>query len=132
MRTDDINWPAVRAFRRIMVPISDSHDEAARWDAGFDGGEFSGPAHDRMLEEEYQRVLEIVAGRFGIEPADLENMTLLADYHQWNCFLHSIAKFRVYDEIGEEVTRFSNENAACEFVHTMNSSGRDFHIEEKK
>jgi hypothetical protein len=28
------------------------HNEAAGYDAGFDGGEFSGPAHDRMAHDE--------------------------------------------------------------------------------
>lgn len=33
------------------------HEEAAVWDAGFDGGEFSGPAHYRMMAAAVARAL---------------------------------------------------------------------------
>jgi hypothetical protein len=69
---------AVRAFARIIEPINASHDECIEADAGFDAGEFSGPAHDRMLMEEYERVAAVVAPRFGLD-ADL----LLHAYGWW-------------------------------------------------
>lgn len=34
------------------------HEEIADIDAGFDGGEFSGPAHDRMAEREVEQMAQ--------------------------------------------------------------------------
>jgi hypothetical protein len=45
---------AASAVRRIER----SHAEAAEADAGFDGGEFSGPAHGRMVEDEITQALK--------------------------------------------------------------------------
>ena len=39
---------------KIMAP----HNEGAAMDAGFDGGEFSGPAHGRMEEREITELAE--------------------------------------------------------------------------
>lgn len=57
---------AARAFNRIMAPITAVMAEAAHADAWFDGGEWSSSAHDRLYEDEEQRVLQLVADRFGI------------------------------------------------------------------
>lgn len=43
------------------------HAEGAELDAGFDGGEFSGPAHDSMLED----ALRELAARYDVDFDDL-------------------------------------------------------------
>jgi uncharacterized membrane protein len=64
---------AARAYLRILRPISEAMDMAAIADAGFDGGEWSDAASDRMFEDEECRVLDLVANRFGITQSDLVN-----------------------------------------------------------
>lgn len=49
-----------------IIRLSDGHTAAAEFDAGFDGGEFSGPAHGRMEAEEQNEV----ARRYGFRNAD--------------------------------------------------------------
>lgn len=46
--TKDKLKAAADEVERIMA----AHEEAAGFDAGFDGGEFSGPAHSRMEQRE--------------------------------------------------------------------------------
>jgi hypothetical protein len=47
--------------------IRKDHDEAAAWDAGFDGGEFSGPAHADMEIEEVERAEEHFFNYAGVQ-----------------------------------------------------------------
>ena len=42
----------IEAAARAFEEIQNSHAIAADLDAGFDGGEFSGPAHDAMADQE--------------------------------------------------------------------------------
>ncbi len=44
-------------LRKEIERIREAYDFAAEADAGFDGGEWSGPAADRACEEEIQRFL---------------------------------------------------------------------------
>lgn len=70
----EINMPAIRAFRRVWYPLAEDHMLAAHYDKGFDGGEFSGPAHATAEDKDRQRVLAMVAGRFGLTPDQLYEM----------------------------------------------------------
>lgn len=90
MNVNEVNWPAVRAFRKLMQPVAASHDEAAFYDAKFDGGEFSGPAHDRMYQAAHNRVMAKVAERFGIEPAAFESMCFIDLHHEECCMMIAI------------------------------------------
>lgn len=47
-----------------VARINREHSEAAEFDAGFDGGEFSGPAHYRAAEQEIRDALQ----SFGFTP----------------------------------------------------------------
>lgn len=86
MRIEEVRWPAVRAFRRVWGPKSEALGEAEAADAGFDAGEFSGPAHANIQLDEYNAALERVARRFGIEATALDSMVFI-DYNytmdQW-------------------------------------------------
>lgn len=62
---------AVRAFNKIFNPIAANICMGAELDRGFDGGEFSGAAHDGYFEFEWNRVLGYVAERFQVEPNEL-------------------------------------------------------------
>lgn len=42
----------------LALEIQEAHSEGADMDAGFDGGEFSGPAHSRMEEQEIKTLAE--------------------------------------------------------------------------
>jgi hypothetical protein len=68
------NMLAVRALRKAWHPHSVSHRTGAEADAGFDAGEWSGPAHARMEEDHYDAVLASVAARFDLTPCQLRNM----------------------------------------------------------
>lgn len=51
------------------IEIMNSHALGAEMDAGFDGGEWSGPAHADMEEE----ALQALAARAGVKFVDLYN-----------------------------------------------------------
>lgn len=48
----------LRAVAIEALDIYEEHDESLQFDAGFDGGEFSGPAHAEMASK---RVAELAA-----------------------------------------------------------------------
>lgn len=75
-----VNIHAVRAFHRLMRPITESHQKAIELDAGFDGGEFSGPAHEHMLLDDEDRIASYVAKRFGIDEDDLNEALSYFDH----------------------------------------------------
>lgn len=54
----------------------DASHEAEDADAGFDGGEFSGPAHARMLA----RTLERIGAKYGFSLEQVEDIMAAADY----------------------------------------------------
>ena len=54
-------------FQNAVEDAQARSAEAADQDAGFDGGEFSGPAHRR----EYERECDRIAQRFGFATADV-------------------------------------------------------------
>lgn len=89
---------AVRAFRRVWEPIGESMAEAEAADAGFDGGEWSGPAHSCMQQEEYHKLLARVGARFGYSESFLGNLVLDAEYHEMNRLLdaHHVPHDRGY------------------------------------
>jgi hypothetical protein len=84
-----INWAAVRALRRVMQPINAAQTEAAALDAGFDAGEWSGPAHARLLDELEREATARVAARFGLTPQKLCNMETAAEWNELRRFQES-------------------------------------------
>lgn len=48
---------AIRTFHRWMARVGPSMDLAETLDAGFDGGEFSGPAHDASNDARIEAML---------------------------------------------------------------------------
>jgi hypothetical protein len=70
---------AVRAFNRVFTPIMRDMSMAEACDAHFDGGEWSGPAWAEMYDDERNRVLTLVAWRFGLTAPDLNNAIYEAD-----------------------------------------------------
>ncbi len=54
-------------FTNAVESIEQQHAEALYADAGFDGGEFSGPAHARMAQKDADRA----ARRLGFANAEL-------------------------------------------------------------
>jgi len=67
-----ISRRAVRAFARVWGPKSESFAIGAAADAGFDGGEWSGPANSCAEQAEYQATVAMVASRFGVTADQLE------------------------------------------------------------
>lgn len=84
-----VNIRAVRAFNRVWKPISKNLVYAECCDAGFDGGEFSGPAHRRLFEAQYECVLTKVAIRFGMVAQDLERDVEQAHHNEFFSFISS-------------------------------------------
>lgn len=81
MQRPSLNFPAVRAFVRAMLPSAAAHAEAAYADAQFDGGEWSAPLHDLLWEGERERIAGAVAPRFGLLPLELlYDVAVASDY----------------------------------------------------
>jgi hypothetical protein len=80
---------AVRAFNRIWEPISESIELAADADAGFDAGEWSGDHHAKRLADEFYRVMELVAGRFGLTRQELHAELEFYAHFEFGCLLEA-------------------------------------------
>jgi hypothetical protein len=78
----DINFQAVRAFERIMRPIHHLRAEVEYADSLFDGGEFSASFHDRESEAIEDRVVALVATRFGISANQLDSDIQARNWHE--------------------------------------------------
>jgi hypothetical protein len=65
------NTQAVRALRRALVPTIEEYTTGAEADAGFDAGEWSGPASDRALEQEIETIAARIAPAFGLSGEEL-------------------------------------------------------------
>lgn len=65
------HMPAVRAAKRLIGEYMKVAVQGEDCDSHFDGGEWSGPAHARLQQEEEERILEQVAKRFSIQPSEL-------------------------------------------------------------
>lgn len=61
------------------LEIMQAHEEGADMDAGFDGGEFSGPAHARMAQKEIAELA--TACGFTYEEVDDEMMMVINEDH---------------------------------------------------
>jgi len=72
---------AVRAYHRIMRPWWANQEEAEAADAGFDGGEWSGPAHARITEHVEEETMRHVAGRFNV-PLRAMELEIMRQYHE--------------------------------------------------
>lgn len=83
---------AIRAFGRIWFWISRELDRGAEADAGFDGGEFSGPINAKYQEEEYARQIAKVAARFGLDAEHLDNAVRESDDYEMECFCSRLRK----------------------------------------
>lgn len=64
---------AARVFNRVYAPIAERRSLAEDADAGFDAGEWSGPAHARDADREYVRTLRSVARRVNVRPKAIHN-----------------------------------------------------------
>lgn len=65
------NYPAVRAFLRVIEPSARVQDLAAHADAQFDGGEWSAAWHDLAWDRERERVAQAVGARYGLTSGQL-------------------------------------------------------------
>lgn len=72
-----IGW---RAMTRALDELEDDLNEAELADAGFDGGEFSGPAHWRTQEE----AREELAAKYGWDLRDLHEVQMRAEATAWD------------------------------------------------
>jgi hypothetical protein len=61
-----INHPAVRAYRRAMLPVYLAAAEAGAADRQFDGGEWSDALHDEAVLAAEWAMAERIAPRFGL------------------------------------------------------------------
>lgn len=84
MTAPDTTLQAVRAFARVWAPLGAALDEAARADRGFDGGEWSGPAHADAWMSSYEAALHRVAARYGLTALALGN-AVQAHHHDEHC-----------------------------------------------
>lgn len=73
MASEIKHMPAVRAFNRIIAPKFNSLEEAEQYDAHWDGGEWSGPAWANIYEDVWKDTLKLVAERFDITVAELDD-----------------------------------------------------------
>ena len=66
-----VEMQAIRAFDKLYLVSTEGWAEMEGCDAHWDGGEWSGPAWAENWENEHDRVMSIVAERFGISAVDL-------------------------------------------------------------
>lgn len=73
---------AVRAVDRLLRPSREANELGRIADAGFDGGEFSGPWHNQKEYEEEQHALHLVSARMNIPVSEIEreSMRQIYDY----------------------------------------------------
>jgi hypothetical protein len=64
----------LREVAEKAIEIYNQHAEGAEMDAGFDGGEWSGPAHQRMAEKAVQTLCEIHNVDFDDVQSEVENL----------------------------------------------------------
>ena len=78
--------PVVRAYRRVMAPLVESMQYAEHMDAGFDGGEWSGPAHAQQMERTEFEVAGRVLGKFGLsaDPQVLLDAAYCVEHEEWS------------------------------------------------
>lgn len=57
---------ALRIFNRLWARYAPLAAMAQEADAGFDGGEWSGPLHGEAQDAEFERLLQLVAERTGV------------------------------------------------------------------
>lgn len=77
---------AGRAYQRVLAQRTEGWDQFESMDAGFDGGEFSGPAWSGKWEEAADQSLQVVAERFDLEARDLEYIVAEMGHiesHEW-------------------------------------------------
>lgn len=82
---------AVRTVLRVLAIRTDGWDDAQRADAGFDGGEWSGPAWGRAYETAEREAIEYVAQRFDVTEWALEQLMFKWEhYHElrWHDAMH--------------------------------------------
>ena len=82
----DLNMTAVRALRRALAPVQQSRALAEYADAGFDAGEWSGPAHAEAAMREMEEMAEAVGERFSLGGEHLLTMLMEADQLQDSCW----------------------------------------------
>lgn len=81
---------AIRACVRLLDLNSEGWEEAEAADAQWDGGEWSGPAHANMHQEEEERVVKLVACRFDISAFQLGEALMGWQYTENDCYLESV------------------------------------------
>lgn len=78
---------AQRAYRKWLQRASREVAFAADMDAGFDGGEFSGPAHWRDFEDRAQRAEHQINTYYGVDPQpEVEYSKIEVDGYTFNQF----------------------------------------------
>lgn len=102
MKQQDVNWPAVRALARVWRPIGEQLAMAEAADAGFDGGEFSGPMHARYEEKVYHETAADVAARFNLQGPTLEEMVQFAEYYEYGHLLAAVGKTQAMRKMPKE------------------------------
>lgn len=75
-----MNIAACRALSRLLAIKYRPLEQAEAADAGFDGGEWSGPAYSRVYQEIELQTIDEVAQRFSM---DMEDLAEDWDNYQW-------------------------------------------------
>lgn len=90
---------AVRALRKLREVNSEKFqamEEFHECDRHFDAGEWSDRFHGEMMEEEEDRMIKIVADRFGFGVMELRNLERAADDEEW---------VRMMDTTGQSISQ---------------------------
>jgi len=84
-----MNYIAIRAVFKIWTPIAKEMYITEQCDAQYDSGEWSGSAHANCQDIEYDRIVNYVAGRFGINSNKLDDEL---DHYQHDEYNHFYTK----------------------------------------
>lgn len=63
---------AVKTFTRLLNATSEDIERGYEMDSAYDCGEFCGGHYADYYEREYNRITQLVASKFNVNPVDLE------------------------------------------------------------
>lgn len=81
---------AIRAAIQLQSAVCAAHDFGATMDAGFDAGEWSGPAHADACQRECEQVIAMVAERFDIESWRLGEWVMIWEYEEADRWMDAV------------------------------------------
>lgn len=120
---NELNYPAIRAFKRVWAPIAEGFAIAADADRAIDGGEWSGPASANAQLRAYYDYLAPVARRFGMTIQQLESQIQQADYRELECMMKRQRESQRAKQASARRTRGDSQRTNVDMVTELMERG---------